>query len=98
MTAMPPSAAARPHVRYDAHSFPEDIAFLETQDRENFQARYVLRHPWRGEASCPAAEAYRAQLPKDFARQAADLADLTGWPRQEIDARMEATGQSLKAQ
>jgi hypothetical protein len=37
-------------------------------------------------------------LPKAFARQAADLADLTGWPRQEIDARMEATGQSVKAQ
>jgi hypothetical protein len=93
-----PAFVTRLHVRYDAHSFPEDIAFFETQDRESFQARYVLRHPWRGGASCPAAEAYRAQLPKNFARQAADLADLTGWPRPEIDARMEATGQSLKAQ
>jgi hypothetical protein len=93
-----PAFVTRLHVRYDARSFPEDIAFLETLDHENFQARYVLRHPWRGEASCPAAEAYRAQLPKAFARQAADLADLTGWPRQEIDARMEATGQSVKAQ
>jgi hypothetical protein len=86
------------HVRYDARSFPEDIAFFETHDRENFQARYILRHPWQGGGTCPAAQAYREQLPAAFAKQAADLADLTGWPRNEIAAHMETTGQSLKAQ
>jgi hypothetical protein len=93
-----PAFVTRLHVRYDARSFPEDIAFFETHDRENFQARYILRHPWQGGGTCPAAQAYREQLPAAFAKQAADLADLTGWPRNEIAAHMETTGQSLKAQ
>ena len=45
----PPSAfVTRLHVRYDAQSFPEDLNFIETSDRENFQARYVLHHPYAG--------------------------------------------------
>jgi hypothetical protein len=82
----------RLHVRYDARSFPEDIAFQETRDRENFQGRYVLRHPWQGEASCPAGEAYRAGLPARFAREASNLVDLTGWERHEVEAQMANTG------
>jgi hypothetical protein len=50
-----PVFATRLHMRYDAKSFPDDITFQETYDRENFQGRYVLRHPWQGNASCPAA-------------------------------------------
>ena len=88
-----PAYVTRLHVRYDAKSFPEDIAFEETADTENFQGRYVLRHPWPGEANCPAGKEYRAQLPAAFAMQANNLAELTGWPRKEIDARMAATGQ-----
>ena len=41
----------RMHVRYDAETFPEDLVFLETSDRTNFQGRYILRHPWTGEAT-----------------------------------------------
>jgi len=90
-----PVFATRLHVRYDARSFPEDIAFLETYDRENFQGRYVLRHPWQGIASCPAAEAYRRELPKRFAKEAANLVGLTGWTRKEVEVEMENAGQSL---
>ena len=35
----------RLHVRYDRAHFPEDLMLQETADRENFQGRYVLRHP-----------------------------------------------------
>jgi hypothetical protein len=83
-------------VRYDAKSFPEDIAFQETYDRENFQGRYVLRHPWQGNASCPAAQAYRVGLPLRFAKEAANLMELTGWARNEVEVKMENAGQSLK--
>ena len=85
----------RLHVRYDATSFPEDLVFMETRDRENFQGRYVLRHPWTGTASCPAAEQYRASLPVRNKQQADNLASITGWSAQEIATRMERTGQSL---
>jgi len=99
--AMRRSAAAgafvtRLHVRYDAAHFPEDLAFMETRDRENFQGRYVLRHPWKGTASCPAAETYRASLPARFKQEAQNLAGLTGWDAKEIATRMEAAGQPAK--
>lgn len=84
----------RLHVRYDANSFPEDIAFLETSDRQNFQARYILHHPHEG-GSCPAAKDYRASLPARFKKEAENLADMTGWPRQDIETRMAANGEPL---
>jgi hypothetical protein len=86
----------RLHVRYDAAHFPEDLAFMETHDRENFQGRYVLRHPWKGTASCPAAATYRASLPARFKQEAQNLAGLTGWDAKEIATRMEAAGQPAR--
>jgi hypothetical protein len=95
---MPQGANAyvtRLHVRYDAQSFPEDITFIETKDRSNFQGRYVLRHPFKGAATCEAATKYQAGLPARFKQEARNLANLTGWKESEIEARMEATGQSV---
>jgi hypothetical protein len=86
----------RLHMRYDAKSFPEDLAFVETKDRTNFQGRYILRHHWQGEASCAAATAYRAALPKRFAEEAKNLATLTGWSQRDIEIRMGMTGQPVR--
>lgn len=69
----------RLHVRYDAAHFPEDLMFQETPDRANFQARYILRHPWTGTDECAAATAYRRLLPDRYEREAHTLASLTGW-------------------
>jgi hypothetical protein len=91
-----PVFATRLHVRYDAKSFPEDIVFQETYDRENFQGRYVLRHPWQGNASCPAAQAYSRDLPMRFAKEAANLVELTGWAHNKVEVEMENAGQPLK--
>jgi len=85
----------RLHVRYDAKSFPEDLNFTETHDRENFQGRYILQHPYVGKTSCPAGETYRASLPARFRKEAQSLADMTGWPQKDIEARMAAAGQPL---
>ena len=80
----------RLHVRYDAVSFPEDLIFVEIGDRANFQDRYIMRHPAVIGQSCPAAEAYRAELPARLRREAQMLADVTGWPQKEIRNRAEA--------
>jgi hypothetical protein len=69
----------RLHVRYDAAHFPEDLMFQETSDRNNFQARYILRHSWTGTDECAAATAYRQQLRERYEREAQTLATLTGW-------------------
>lgn len=78
----------RLHVRYDAAHFPEDLTFQETSDRSNFQARYILRHPWTGTDDCPAATAYRQQLRERYEKEAQTLANLTGWNIGEIRRTM----------
>ena len=78
----------RLHVRYDAAHFPEDLIFQETSDRSNFQARYILRHPWTGSDECPTATAYRQQLRERYEREAQTLATLTGWTIEEIRKAM----------
>ena len=85
----------RLHVRYDAKSFPEDLNFIETSDRENFQGRYILRHPSTSTAACAAAKAYRASLPARFKEQADNLANLTGWSKDDIAKRMADAGQDI---
>ena len=53
-----PVMLTRLHLRYTRDTLPEDLMFQETQDRQNFQARYVLRHPWSGDANaCAEAQA-----------------------------------------
>ena len=78
----------RLHVRYDAAHFPEDLMFQETFDRNNFQARYILRHPWTGTDECPAATAYRQELRERYEKEAQTLANLTGWNIGEIRRAM----------
>jgi hypothetical protein len=87
----------RLHVRYDAAHFPEDLLFQETTDRSNFQARYILRHPWNGTDDCPAATAYRQQLRERHEKEAQTLANLTGWQISEIRRSMQlASGPLLE--
>jgi hypothetical protein len=85
----------RLHVRYDAVSFPEDLTFTETGFHENFQGRYIMHHPAVIKESCVAGDAYRAALPARLKREAQTLADVTGWPQKEIEARMQANGQPV---
>jgi hypothetical protein len=84
-----PVTLTRLHVRYTAETFPEDLVFQETQDQQNFQGRYVLRHPWKGDpGQCPAAPAYLAEVRERQDRQAGALASLTGWDVNQIRAEM----------
>jgi hypothetical protein len=79
----------RIHVRYDARHFPEDLVFQETSDQTNFQARYVLRHPWKGDdASCDAYREYRRSVRERRAKEAETLASLTGWDIASIRRKM----------
>lgn len=92
---VPPSQAqpvmlTRLHVRYTPDSFPEDLSFQETSDRQNFQTRYVLRHPFKGvETACDAAVGYYREVTRRQEREADQLAQLTGWKLTDIRARMD---------
>jgi hypothetical protein len=74
----------RIHVRYNKKNFKEDLMFRETDSSETFQARYVLRHDWKGEAKCDLAKTYLAAKPKVLETQAQNLARLTGWKIEDI--------------
>lgn len=40
------------HDRYTRDKFPEYLMFQESANNQFFQGRYVLRHPYKGEALC----------------------------------------------
>jgi hypothetical protein len=85
MNGATPVTLTRLHVRYSADTFPEDLIFQETQDQENFQARYVMHRPWDGSpTACEAAKNYFDDLNKRKAHEAETLADLTGWNLQDV--------------
>jgi hypothetical protein len=87
-----PVMLTRLHVRYSRETFPEDLMFQETKDRQNFQSRYVIHQPWKGDANaCEDAKAYFAQLPVRYEREAQTLASLTGWEVNEIRRNMDFT-------
>ena len=84
-----PVMLTRLHLRYTRASLPEDLVFQETQDRTNFQARYVLRHPWTGAAdACEAAKPYFTGVEARREREAQTLASLTGWRLEDVRTRM----------
>jgi hypothetical protein len=86
-----PVVLTRLHARYDSEHFPEDLVFQETGDRQNFQGRYILRYPWRGDASqCEEAQEYFQQLDERHKREANTLAELTGWDLATIREKMGA--------
>jgi hypothetical protein len=81
----------RLHVRYDNKHFPEDLVFQETGDRQNFQGRYIIRHPFEGEATCDIT-AYQDSVRERQDREAQQLANLTGWDIDEVRGRIRFAG------
>jgi hypothetical protein len=78
----------RLHLRYSAAHFPEDLHLQETGDRENWQARYVIRHPYRGPEECPELAGYRRTVWSRREKEARSYCDLTG-------ADLDATRQKM---
>lgn len=74
----------RLHVRYTRDKFPEDLIFQETSNRQQFQGRYILRHPFTEEAKCEAGRQYKRSLNQRFEQESQTLAKLTGWQIQDI--------------
>ena len=96
--ATQPVMLTRLHLRYTAETLPEDLMFQETHDRQNFQARYVLRHPWRGDPNaCAEAKIYFDALAQRQEREARTLANLTAWELADIRARMNLEAASPQA-
>jgi hypothetical protein len=80
----------RLHLRYNRANFPEDLVFQETNNQNNFQGRYIMRHPYKKVIACGAdrAETYRKSVTDRQQQEARTLASLTGWSLNEIQSRI----------
>lgn len=79
---------SRLHVRYTRDKFPEDLIFQTTSNRENFQGRYILQHPFTGKVTCAAGRRYKQTLRRRFEQEAQTLAKLTNWSINDIRKKM----------
>lgn len=78
----------RLHVRYTRNKFPEDLIFQETAQKDSFQGRYILQHPFTGKVKCSAGRRYKSSLKRRFEQEAQNLASLTNWNIQDIRQKM----------
>lgn len=88
----------RLHVRYTRKKFPEDLSFQETSNRENFQGRYILRQPFKGNLDCKAGQQYLKSLQERFQQEAQTLARLTGWEIETIWKKMKLTTKKISSE
>lgn len=89
--ATPNVFVTRLHIRYSQTSFFEDLKFAVTEDRENFQGRYILNHPFEGEITCPDGKDYVADTRRRIKEEAALLRKLTGWSTANIASNIAKT-------
>lgn len=68
----------RLHVRYNRENFPQDLEFINTPNKEQFQGKYVIRHPSAGKFDCEKAIAYLHNLRLQRQIEVVNLAHLTG--------------------
>ena len=87
---MPPTSnvfITRLHIRYNRDRFPEDLRFQSTANRQLFQGRYVIRHPFRGNITCETN--YPQTVVNRQEQTAHNLAKLTGWNLEEIRSKID---------
>ncbi|MFK7756615.1 MAG: DUF2330 domain-containing protein [Flavobacteriales bacterium] len=69
----------RLHVRYDRENFPQDLLFVETPNKENFQGRYILNNPARGVLDCDEAKEYLKNLYERRTKELSNLYSMASW-------------------
>ena len=89
--ATPNVFVTRLHIRYGPDSFYEDLKFAVTENRENFQGRYIMNHPFEGEITCEAGQTYIAETRQRLKDEAAILRKLTGWSASNIASNIAKT-------
>ncbi|MFN5999189.1 MAG: DUF2330 domain-containing protein [Paracoccaceae bacterium] len=89
--ATPNVFVTRLHIRYSKSGFFEDLKFAVTEDRGNFQGRYVLNHPFEGEITCAEGKTYVSDTRARIKEEAALLRKLTGWSASNIASNIAKT-------
>lgn len=69
----------RLHARYSRDKFPQDLQFISTPNKQQFQGRYVVRHAATGPMDCEEGKRYQAELKRRKRNEVMELAALTNW-------------------
>ena len=69
----------RLHVRYNRSTFPQDLVFHETSNKNHFQGRYIMNHPATGSFDCEQGKPYLKKLIKRRKAELAEMKALAGW-------------------
>lgn len=94
-----PVVLTRLHLRYTASSFPEDLVFTQTRDRQNWQARYVIQNPYQGSVAQCAAELQQADCDARCTPRVNDvLAGLQTGPRSWLERYQHGSASQMQAQ
>ncbi|MAS52491.1 MAG: hypothetical protein CMD20_04725, partial [Flavobacteriales bacterium] len=73
----------RLHIRYNRKTYPQDLAFIETKNKENFQCRYVLRNPAKiNDESCDKVLPYYQKVLDRRNIELDNLEDITWWNKE----------------
>ena len=70
---------SRLHVRYGRSYFPQDLLFQETPNKEQFQGRYIIRHPAQGDLSCIEGQRYLYELTRRRQQEVQNVVAMAGW-------------------
>ena len=76
------------HAQYTKGQMMKDPAFRVTENRQNFQGRYIMNQPFVGDVSCEAGKEYVQQKRLDLRQEAVRLAEMTGWSPRKIEDRI----------
>jgi len=69
----------RLHFRYNRQTFPQDLEFIETPNKVNFQSRYHYRIPAQGGLACDEAQFYLQELVQYRQQELNNLASAANW-------------------
>lgn len=78
----------RLHLRYSKETHSEDLKFKVTNNRRNFQGRYVIKRAFKGEITCEAGLDYIEKVKTRHEIEAKRLANLTSWNISDITAKI----------
>jgi hypothetical protein len=85
----------RLHIRYNRKYFPQDLVFQVTPNTENYQARYVVRHPAQGKFDCEAGKQYLKELKERRQNEIEMLTYLTGKDYSDWDVVMDESEKNI---
>lgn len=73
------------HAQYTKDQMPDDLMFHETDNRGNYQGRYVMNHPFDGKITCLSGSLYVVKTRIRLKAETQRLAQLTGWDLGKIE-------------